>query len=216
MDDAARRRNMIENQLRPSNVSDPRVLDAMEAVPRPPFLPAQLKAVAYSDDDIELPDGRFLIEPLVLGRMLEAAAPDPEGTALVVGCDTGYAAVVLARLTATVFAVVDPARVDEIETRTAALDADNVFPIASTSPLEGHPDKAPYDLVIVIGRVPQVPEALAAQLVEGGRLMAVVGDRRMGRGTLVTRVHGHLGRRALFDAAIPALRGLETKPVFTF
>lgn len=215
MDDAARRRNMIENQLRPSNVADPRVLKAMGGVPRPPFLPAQLKAVAYSDDDIVLPDGRFLIEPLVLGRMLEAAAPAPEGTALVVGCDTGYAAVVMARLTATVFAAVDPARVDEIETRAAALDAENVFTVASTKPLAGHGEKAPYDVVLVIGRVPEIPDRLTDQIGEGGRLVAVVGDRRMGRGTLVTRIHGHVGQRQLFDAAIPPLRGLEQRAAFT-
>jgi protein-L-isoaspartate(D-aspartate) O-methyltransferase len=216
MDDAARRRIMVENQLRPSNVTDPRVLEAMESVPRPPFLPAQLKGVAYSDDDITLPDGRFLIEPLVLARMLEVADCDGRGTALVVGCDTGYAAVVAARLAATVFALVDPERVEEVERRAAALDADNVFAVPGADPLGGHPAKAPYDAVLVVGRIPEIPDALTDQLAEGGRLVAVIGDGRMGRGTLVHRVHGHGGRRALFDAAIPPLRGLTPKVGFEF
>ncbi len=216
MDDAARRRTMVENQLRPSNVSDPRVLEAMESVPRPPFLPAQLKGVAYSDDDIILPDGRFLIEPLVLARMLEVAGTDGGGTALVVGCDTGYAAVVTARLAATVFALVDPAAVDEVERRAAALDADNVFAVPGADPLAGHPVKAPYDVVLVVGRVPDIPRALRDQLAEGGRLVAIVGDARIGRGTVVHRVHGHEGRRTYFDAAIPPLRGLQPTVGFQF
>jgi len=216
MDDAARRRTMVENQLRPSNVTDPRVLEAMQSVPRPPFLPAQLKGVAYNDDDIELPDGRFLIEPLVLARMLEVAECDGSGTALVVGCDTGYAAVVAARLAATVFALVDPERVDEVERRAAGLEGDNVFAVPGADPLAGHPAKAPYDVVLVIGHVPEIPAGLLDQLAEGGRLVAVVGDDRMGRGTVVHRVNGHDGRRQLFDAAIPPLRGLQPKVAFEF
>jgi protein-L-isoaspartate(D-aspartate) O-methyltransferase len=216
MDDAARRRIMVENQLRPSNVSDPRVLEAMESVPRPPFLPAQLKGVAYSDDDIVLPDGRFLIEPLVLARMLEAAACDGSGTVLVVGCDTGYAAVVVARLAATVFLLADPQQIDEVERRVAALDADNLFAVPGADPLGGHPAKAPYDVILVIGRIPAIPDTLTDQLAEGGRLVAVVGDDRMGRGTVVHRIHGHDGRRQLFDAAIPPLRGLQPKVAFEF
>jgi protein-L-isoaspartate(D-aspartate) O-methyltransferase len=216
MDDAARRRTMVENQLRPNNVTDPRVLEAMQSVPRPPFLPAHLKGVAYNDDDIQLPGGRFLIEPLVLARMLEVAECDGSGTALVIGCDTGYAAVVAARLVATVFALVDPERVDEVERRAAGLDGDNVFAVPGADPLAGHPAKAPYDVVLVIGHVPEIPAALLDQLAEGGRLVAVVGDDRMGRGTVVHRVNGHDGRRPLFDAAIPPLRGLKPKIAFEF
>jgi protein-L-isoaspartate(D-aspartate) O-methyltransferase len=216
MDDAARRRNMIENQLRPSNVADPRVLDAMEAVPRPPFLPASLKPVAYSDDDLIMPDGRFLIEPLVLGRLLQAAEPEAADTALVVGCDTGYGAIVLSRLVGTVFTVVDPAFRAEIKAKIDALEAVNVFAVAGEESLAGHPERAPYDVILVIGRVPAVPDALTAQLAEGGRLVAVVGDGHIGQGTVVRRVHGHLGRVAAFDAAIPALRGPRPKVDFRF
>jgi protein-L-isoaspartate(D-aspartate) O-methyltransferase len=216
MDDAERRRIMVENQLRPSNVGDPRVLEAMASVPRPPFLPAQLKGVAYNDDDIRLPDGRFLIEPLVLARMLEVAECDNSGTALVVGCDTGYAAIVASRLAATVFALVEPARVNEVERRAASLDADNVFAVPGAEPLKGHPAKAPYEVILIVGRVPELPDSLSDQLAEGGRLVAVVGDDRMGRGMVVNRIHGHDGKRVMFDAAIPPLRGLKPKVGFEF
>lgn len=216
MDDAARRRNMIEAQLRPSNVTDPRVLDAMGTVPRPPFLPAQLKAVAYNDDDIDIGDGRFLIEPLVLARLLELAAPDADGTALVVGCETGYAAAVCARLAATVFAAVDPHRVAEVEERAAALDAENVLAVGAESALDGYAAKAPYGVIIVVGRVAEVPKTLVDQLAEGGRMVLVVGDERVGRGLLVTRVHGNIGQRAAFDAAVPPVRAPKPAPTFRF
>lgn len=214
MDERARRRNMVENQLRPSNVNDPRVLEAMGAVPRTPFVPAALKGVAYGDDDLVLPDGRFLIEPLVLARMLQLATVQPTDTALVIGCDTGYVGVVVAKIAATVFATVDPTHMAEVEARVAAQDAVNLFLHPSTGPLDGHPEQAPFDLVVVVGRVPEVPDALTSQLAENGRLVAVVGERRVGRGVLITRVHGHVGQRAAFDAAIPALRGLVRTPIF--
>ncbi len=214
MDDLARRRNMVENQLRPSNVTDPRVLQAMGEVPRAAFLPASLKAVAYGDEDLRLPDGRFLMEPLVAARLLQLAAPQANETALVVGCDTGYVGIVLAKLAATVFTLVDPAHLTEVESRIDALEAVNLFAVASAEPLAGHADQAPYEVIVVAGQVPAVPEALGAQLADGGRLVAVVGDGRIGRGTLATRIRDHLGHRSAFDAAIPDLRGLRRPVTF--
>ncbi|TVQ33837.1 MAG: protein-L-isoaspartate O-methyltransferase [Geminicoccaceae bacterium] len=214
MDDLAMRRNMIENQLRPSNVADPRVLVAMGEVPRPPFLPAHLKAVAYSDDDLVMPDGRFLIEPLVIGRMLQVAETKDTDTALVVGCDTGYVGCVLAKLAGTVFSLVDPAHLAEVEARIDSLEAINLFAVPTAAGLEGHAERAPYDVILVIGYVPEVPAPLLAQLAEGGRLVAVVGSGRIGRGTVVTRIHDHWGQVAAFDAAIPRFRGLKPKLQF--
>jgi protein-L-isoaspartate(D-aspartate) O-methyltransferase len=214
MDDRQRRHVMVENQLRPSGVTDPRVLEAMSEVSRAAFVPATLRGVAYSDDDLVLPDGRFLIEPLVLGRLLQLAAPQPNDTALVIGCDTGYAGVVLARLAGTVFAAIEPAHLGEVEARVEAKDVVNLFPFAATAPLAGHPAQAPYNVILVAGQVPELPASLTDQLGEGGRLVAMVGANRVGRGTLVTRVHGHVASRAVFDAAVPPLRGLSRAPAF--
>ncbi len=216
MDDAARRQLMVEAQLRPANVTNPRVLDAMGKTPRTIFLPTQLKPVAYNDDDIRLPDGRFLIEPVVLARLLELAEPTESSTALVVGCDTGYAAVVMASLAATVFTVVHPDFIAEVEARAGALDAVNVLTVPGAEPLEGHAEKAPYDVILVVGRMEELPATLGDQLAEAGRLVAVIGDARVGRGTLVSRVHNRLGRRNVFDAAIPPVRAPALPPRFEF
>ncbi|MEO1089070.1 MAG: protein-L-isoaspartate O-methyltransferase [Pseudomonadota bacterium] len=214
MDDQARRHNMVEKQLRPSNVADLRVLAAMEAVPRPPFLPTNLRGVAYSDDDIRIGDGRFLIEPLVLARLLQLAAPRDDGTALVVGCDTGYAAAVLARLTATVFLTASPQATDDVEARLMTLEAANVIMAPTNAPLAGHAEAAPYDVMLAIGQIPDVPTALTDQLADGGRLVAVIGSGRVGRGTIVERIHGHLGSREVFDAATPPMRGVRRPVTF--
>jgi protein-L-isoaspartate(D-aspartate) O-methyltransferase len=95
------RLNMVENQLRPSEVTDSRVLDAMREVPRELFLPKHLRGIAYADEDIVVPGDGHLMEPLVFARMLQAAEIKPEDVALVIGCGTGYSAAVVARLAAT-------------------------------------------------------------------------------------------------------------------
>src|SRR4051794_27442720 len=102
MTDYARQRlAMLENQLRPNRIDDPRVLSVMGELPRELFCPTSLRGVAYSDEDIDLGDGRRLIEPLALARMIQVATPQQADVALVIGCDTGYAAAVLSRLVAT-------------------------------------------------------------------------------------------------------------------
>src|SRR5262249_36377812 len=98
MDYAAARRNMVESQLRPNKVMDPALLDALASVPRELFVPAPLRGVAYVDDDIPLGRGRFLMEPMILGRLLELASVRPSDVALVVGGGGGYGAAVLARI----------------------------------------------------------------------------------------------------------------------
>lgn len=216
MRDQDQRRHMIENQLRPSNVTDVHVLAAMEAVPREAFVPPALRGVAYGDDDLLLPDGRFLIEPLVLARLLEMAEPDLSGSMLVVGCDTGYSAVVGAKLAETVFALIDKAFESEVTHRIETVEADNVLVSATSSPLDGLPENAPYDIVLAIGQLNEVPESLLKQLRPGGRFVAVVEDRGVGRGTMVTEIHGHFAKKIAFDAAIPRFKKTGQAPAFSF
>jgi len=186
MDFAAARRNMVENQLRPNRIDDPRVLEAMGRVPREVFVPPSLKGVAYSDEDLDLGDGRRLIEPLAFAKMLQAAAPREGETALVVGDDTGYVAAVLARLVATVFMLVErPEEADAIERRLADLECENVV-LQPGDPRRGLPEVGPFDVILLAGSVVEVPQTLLAQLADGGRLVAVVS-------------HGHCGHVTVFE-----------------
>ena len=215
-DHAQARRNMIEGQLRPSRIDDPRVIAAFEAVPRELFLPKKLRAVAYNDEDVRLSGGRHLIEPLALARMVQYGGAGPDDVALVLGCDTGYAAAILARLVATVFLVA------EDETARAAaegllesLEIGNVV-VQVADPKEGLREHGPFDLILLAGSVPDMPDALAGQLEERGRLVAVVQPEHLGRLTIVTKVGGGLGRQTPFDAAIPPMHCFAREPGFVF
>ena len=140
MDYARARLNMVANQLRPNRIENPRLLDAMREVPRERFLPKPLRGVAYADEDLVLPGGGHLIEPLVLARLIQAARIRRQEVVLVVGCMTGYAGAVLARLAATVILIQpDQTATERIEALLEELAVDNVVVLASDDPSAGHP-----------------------------------------------------------------------------
>lgn len=217
MDFAKARRNMVESQLRTNRVVEPAIVSAMGAVPREAFLPGALAAVAYIDEDLPLGGGRFLMEPMVFGRLLQAAMPCPEDAALLVGCGTGYAAAVLARLCGAVFALEsDSGAAAKAQATLSTKGADNV--VVVEGPLEkGWPDEAPYDLILFDGAVGDVPPAILDQLAENGRIVAVLSDGAgPGRATLLERRGGVVSRRTLFDANTPVLPAFVKSAGFVF
>lgn len=213
----AARANMVENQVRPNKVTDDRVLNAMAAVPRERFVPKKLAGVAYVDEDIAVSEGRYLMEPMVLARLLQAAAIEPGDVVLDIGCATGYSTAVLARLADTVVAVESEAGLAEAAIALMTeLDADNTA-VVTGELAEGYAKQAPYDVIVLEGAVEEVPRALSDQLVEGGRMVAVVtGANRVGRATLLRRLHGVLSSRVLFDASVPLLPGFGSERGFVF
>ena len=216
MNFSAARHNMIESQLRPNRVTDEAILAAFDAVPREVFVPPALRSVAYVDDDIEVAPGRWLMEPMVLGRLLQAAGPRREDVALVIGCGTGYSCAVLARLVNTVVAVESSGDlVSRATQQLADLSIDNVVVLEGRLD-EGHSRQAPYDLILINGAVAEMPRAIEAQLAEGGRLVTVMRDGPVGHATLMTRTGGVVSRRVLFDAAVPPLPGFAPAPGFVF
>lgn len=216
MDYARTRLNMVNNQLRPNRVDDPNVLSAMGEVPRERFLPTALRGVAYADEDLRLPDGGWLIEPLVLARLIQAAEVRPTDVVLVIGCSTGYAGVVLSRLAATVILVEPEAAAQAVEGRLDDLGVDNVAVVVSDNPAGGHPSQAPFDVIVVVGSVARVPPALLEQIGESGRIVAVIDDGRIGKATLFTKLHGVVGQREVCDAQIPPCPGLVSSAGFAF
>jgi protein-L-isoaspartate(D-aspartate) O-methyltransferase len=217
MDYVRARTTMVDSQLRTNRIGDPAVLKAMSDVPRERFLPKALHGVAYSDEDIQLAGGRFLIEPLALARLLQTAAPKPQDIALVIGCGTGYAATILSKLAATVISIQpDIAAAARLQPLLDSLEADNVVLTVAADPTAGDPSQAPFDVILLVGSVDGVPDSLLQQLGEGGRLTAVIHDGRLGKGTAYTRVHGVIGARTLFDAQISHLPGFSKPPVFAF
>jgi protein-L-isoaspartate(D-aspartate) O-methyltransferase len=217
MDYVAARHNMVESQIRTNKVSDRRVTQALADIPREVFLPKNMRGFAYLDEDIEVGGGRYLIEPLVLSRLLQCAAIKPADVVLAIGDTTGYAAAVIARLASTVVALeVDPDLAARATALLAELGADNAAVVQGALE-KGYPTQAPYDVIVIVGAVAEIPPSISRQLAEGGRLVAVVEGRAgYGKGTLVVRVGDTYGRRVAFDAAAPLLPGFAAKPQFVF
>jgi len=213
----AARVHMIESQLRPGKVIDARVLSAFAGIRRELFLPEHLRAVAYVDEDLPLGKGRYLMEPMVAARLLQAAAIERTDAVLIIGAGTGCEAALAAALARSVVALEE-----EPELARCAREALVEHSIAAVSVVEGplaqgYRPRAPYDVVLFCGAVAEVPSEIDSQLTEAGRLLAVVKSANgVGRAILRTKTGGLMAQRVLFDAATPLLPGFLPKPAFVF
>ncbi|WP_413203600.1 protein-L-isoaspartate O-methyltransferase family protein [Rhodospirillum sp. A1_3_36] len=216
MDYSVARINMIHNQIRTNRVTDPLVIEAMGEVPREVFVPKAFKGVAYVDEDLAIGGGRFLVEPMTMGRLLQAASIQPSDVVLDIGCATGYSAAVLARMVNTVVALEsNEEMVEKASANLADLGLDNA--VVVSGPLaEGYAKQAPYDVIVVNGAIPSIPDGLRDQLADGGRLVAVVMEKGSGRVVVVERRGDTFGRRVELDANSPLLNGFESVPAFVF
>ena len=217
VDFAAARSNMVESQIRTNKVTDPHLLDAFETIPRERFVPEPLRGIAYIDEDVALGGERFVMEPMVLAKLLQAARPGPGDVALDLGCGSGYATAILSRLVATVVALeVDAALAAAANQTLDELEIDNAV-VVEGQLAEGYPKQAPYNVILLNGAVSEVPLAIADQLAEGGRLVTVVSvGAGLGRATLMRRDSGVISSRILCDASVPVLPGFEAAPGFVF
>jgi protein-L-isoaspartate(D-aspartate) O-methyltransferase len=211
------RANMIESQLRPNKLTDERLIEAFSRLRRELFVPEPLRGVAYVDEDLPLGRGRYLMEPMVAARLLQALMPERKETALVVGAGVGYEAALLASLTRSVIALEADEELARLG-RAALVDHRIASVVYVEAPLAaGHRQRAPYDVILFGGAVAEIPSEVAAQLAEGGRMAAVLRPGAgLGRATLTTRTGGVLAQRVIFDAATPLLPGFAPKPVFVF
>lgn len=215
-DFAAARKQMVDSQLLPNRVTDARLIETMGAVARETFVPAALRGVAYVDDDLQVAPGRYIMEPMVFARLLQEAGVKKTDAVLDVGCATGYSAAILARLANVVVALEEDEALSEQASATLA-SADVVNAVAVTGRLsEGYAHQAPYDVIVLEGAVEHVPQRILDQLAEGGRLVAVIAGRGIGKAVLFTRSGGVIGRRELFDASTPMLPGFALEAGFVF
>lgn len=213
---AAQRRHMVDTQLRPNDVTDLTLLEAFDAVPRERFVPEP--ALAYSDHDLLLQASprRFLPRATVLAKLMQAAAIRPGDKLLVVGAGTGYAAAVAARLAGRVVALeAEPQLAEQARALLAELGAGNVAVVVG-APGDGAPAEAPFDVILVDGAVGRLPEALTAQLQNGGRLAVVEGTGLAGEARLYLRLGAEVSARRLFNWASPVLPGTEPAQDFVF
>ena len=217
VDFVAARHHMVDSQIRTNKVTNPDVIDAMEEIPRERFVDKSHQGIAYLDEDLPIGNGRFLMEPMILARMLQTLDLQSGDIVLDVGVATGYSSAVISRLASTVIALEsDPSFASQTTLNMAELGIDNVV-LVEGALADGYPAQAPYDVIVLEGAVPEVPTAITDQLADGGRLCAVIDENgTQGRAVLMVRSGDVVSRRVVFDANTPSLPGFEKAQGFVF
>jgi protein-L-isoaspartate(D-aspartate) O-methyltransferase len=215
-DFATQRINMVDSQVRPSDVTDRRILRAMLAVPRETFVPDQVKATAYMDEHLALGQGRYLLAPRTFAKLVQLLTIGEDDAVLDVACATGYSTAILATLARRVTGVEENAALAQrAQTALAGLGRANAA--VQIGPLTaGAPNEGPFDAILVNGCVADMPDALLDQLKDGGRLAAVRSDGRVGQATVWRRHGTSFDAWPAFDAGAPLLPGFEKQPGFVF
>ena len=211
------RHNMIEQQIRPWEVIDPRVLDTLPAVPREAFVPGGYRGLAFADIEIPIGHGEVMLAPKIEAKLLQALAIQPTDRVLEVGTGTGYLAACLARLGGHVVTIdLYGDFTEQARGRLAELGIGNVEYLTGdvfTAEIAG----APFDVIAVTGSLPLASERLEGLLNDGGRLFVVVGEPPAQEAQLVTRVReGVLRREGLFETVIPPLQNAPRPESFVF
>jgi protein-L-isoaspartate(D-aspartate) O-methyltransferase len=221
-DFATMRRMMVDGQIRPSDITDPRLIDAMLEIPREEFLPAGKAGLAYLDQDLAVAGAgegsttRRLLKPMVLAKMIHALDLEDEDHVLDVGCLTGYSSAILGQLAQSVVALEeDTFLVSEARAALAKARAANVKVVQGRL-VDGYRPDAPYDAILVNGAVENLPEALFRQLRDGGRLVCIQGGGPAAKAVLYRLDLGDVGGRPIFDATAPVLPGFAAPKAFIF
>jgi protein-L-isoaspartate(D-aspartate) O-methyltransferase len=221
-DFAQQRKNMVESQVRPSDVTDRRIMRIMSDIPREQYLPSSLRSVAYMDDHITLAGTpgrgpvRQLLAPRAFAKMLQLLDIGSGEIVLDVGSSCGYSAAVLSRLAETVVALeVDADLASQAQKALTEQSIDNVIFKTGALP-EGAKAEAPFDAILVNGSIPEAPLGLLEQLKDGGRLVAILASGRRSQATVWRRVGKNFEGRPVFDAAAATLPGFELKAEFAW
>ncbi|GAA2866652.1 protein-L-isoaspartate(D-aspartate) O-methyltransferase [Aminobacter niigataensis] len=221
-DFSERRVKMVDGQVRTTDVTDAAILSAMLSVPREAFVDSAQRELAYIDEDLrygvtaDSDQPRYLMEPSPFAKLAQLAEIGPRDFVLDVGSGTGYSAAVLSKLAISVIALEsDPTLAATATSTLSSLGCDNV--VVVSGPLAaGYASQAPYDVIFVGGSVEQVPDALLAQLKEGGRLVAVEGRGNAGVASVYLKADGNVTARRAFNAAVKPLPGFNRTREFEF
>ncbi|WP_299557571.1 protein-L-isoaspartate O-methyltransferase [uncultured Sulfitobacter sp.] len=213
-DFTARRTMMVDTQVRPSDVTKFPIIDAMLGVAREDFVPVAKREAAYAGEDLDLGQGRVLVEPRTLAKMLDALAIEGNELVLDIGCTLGYSTAVIARMAEAVVAVEeDEAMAHEAQSALIEAGADNA--VVHTGPLaEGAAQHGPYDAVVIQGGVQTVPSTIVDQLKDGGRIGCIFMDGPLGEARIGRKRGDKISWRLAFNATAAVLPGFGKKKQF--
>lgn len=216
-DFAAARRMMVDGQVRTADVTDLRLLAAMDDVPRERFVPVNKAELSYLDLDLPAGEGhggRCLLKPMVLAKLIQLAEISGTDRVLDVGCASGYSSAVLAELAGSVVALEEDRALAQAAERALAGRAN--VKVASGALSAGWAAGAPYDAIVMQGATEVVPETLLRQLKDGGRLVCILGAAPQRKAMLYRNTDGDMSGRPMFDAAAPVLPGFQRTQSFVF
>ncbi len=209
MEFSVARQNMVESQIRPNGITSLSLVSALAAVEREHFVSPSHRSVAYLDEELPIGNGRFLLEPMVLGRLLQLAEIKPSDLVLDIGPGTGYSTAIIAQLAESVVGIEQDKELCELcGKKLLELGVTNAAVVCGDH-ASGMASEAPFDVIVVNGRIPVAPQSFIDQLAENGRLVAVIGEENRGKATIVTKSNGKLSSWAAFDASAPLLMGFE-------
>ena len=216
VDQLEARQAMVSGQLLPNKITDERVIEALTSVSRDFFVPKELKGVAYVDEDIEVSPGRFVMEPMVLAKLVMAANIQKTDVVLELGCVTGYSSAVLGHLAGAVVAVEeDKALAQKADSLLQECGADNVVVICCANS-EGVEKQGPFPVIFINGGVEKIPQSLFRQLADGGRMVFVRVENGVGHGHIMTKNGKNIDRCDLFDANVKIVPGFKKETKFDF
>ena len=213
-DNATRRRMMVDNQIRPSDVTKFPIIEAFLSVKREYFVPTENRDTAYIGEHIQIGNDRVILDPRTLAKMLDAVDVTDSELVLDVGAGYGYSAAIIAYLAEAVVALESEDRpANEMQNALIENGIDNV--IVEQGPLlDGAASHAPYDVIFVQGGVEFIPEQIISQLKEGGRMVALFMEGALGTVKIGYKVKGRLNWRFTFNAVAPVLSNFEKEKTF--
>ncbi|WP_297359924.1 protein-L-isoaspartate O-methyltransferase [Thauera sp.] len=209
--------NMVEQQIRPWEVLDPDVLDLLMSVKREEFVPAAHRELAFADVEIPIGCGQVMLKPVIEGKVLQALRPAKPDQVLEIGTGSGWFAALLAARAEWVRTIeIEPELVKLASANLARNGVDNVVVVQGDG-IAGWPDRAPYDIIVVSGGLPFVPQALLEQLKVGGRLFAFVGEAPVMKARLITcEAEGRFSTEDIFETVVPTLKNAPQRDGFSF
>ena len=213
-DNATRRRMMVDNQIRPSDVTKFPIIEAFLSVKREYFVPTENRDTAYVGEHIQIGNNRVILDPRTLAKMLDAVDVTDSELVLDVGAGYGYSAAIIAYLAEAVVALESEDRpANEMQNALIENGIDNVI-VEQGSLLDGAASHAPYDVIFVQGGVEFIPEQIISQLKEGGRMVALFMEGALGTVKIGYKVKGGLNWRFAFNAGAPVLSDFEKEKTF--
>ena len=212
------RKIMLESQIRPNKVIDEMVLSAFASIPREIFVHKSMQDIAYLDEDLPLSNGRYLMEPMVLARLIQSLQLSASDNVMIIGVGTGYSVAIISQIVTSVIGIESRATlIQKAENNLTELDITNAV-LFKERLQDGFSKEAPYNAILIDGGISYIPESILDQLSNNGKLVSIYRPNieTAGEASIWMRSGTKFSRKCLFNAQVPTLEEFRAKPEFIF